>query len=163
MPRVCTVCRHPDRNAIDTAIVTHVSNRNIAAQHGLTSSGVWRHGKSHLRETLVKATTAAEVVHADSLLDKVKGYIVEAEAMVREARTDDDKRTALQALDRAMSGVTLLAKLSGDLDERPNVNVLLAAPEWRLVQVAIFEALETFPEARAAVASGLMRLEGGSA
>jgi hypothetical protein len=155
MSRTCSVCAHPSRGPIDTSIVTHVPYRDIAKRHGLTPSGVWRHAQSHLRETLVRATEAAEVTHADTLLDKVTGYIRDAEAIMAGANTEDDKRLALQALDRAMSGVTLLAKLSGDLDERGHVNVLITSPEWMQVQSAILSALAPFPDATAAVKAAL--------
>jgi hypothetical protein len=155
MPRACTVCCHPARNPIETAIVARVPYRDIAKQHGLTSSGVWRHARSHLPATLVRATEAAQLAHADSLLDKVKGYIHDAENIMAGANTKDDKRLALQALDRAMSGVTLLAKLSGDLDDRGHVNVLISSPEWMQVQDAILSALAPFPDASAAVKAAL--------
>src|SRR3954453_21307670 len=54
----------------------------------------------------------------------------------------------------------LLAKLLGELDERPQVNLLLA-PEWRTVRGALLAALAGFPEARAAVARQLLALEAG--
>ena len=104
---------------------------------------------------MVKAAEAVEVSHADTLLDKVKGYIADAEAIMAGANTEDDKRLALQALDRAMNGVTLLAKLSGEIDERGHVNVLIASPEWMQVQGAILSALAPFPEATAAVRAAL--------
>jgi hypothetical protein len=155
MPRACTICCHSSRGAIDAAIVTHVAYRDIAERHGLTSSGVWRHAQSHVPQTLVKATEAAAVTHADTLLDKVTGYIRDAEAIMAGANTDDDKRLALQALDRAMSGVTLLAKLGGDLDERGHVNVLITSPHWVQVQAAILSALAPYPDATAAVKAAL--------
>ncbi len=105
----------------------------------------------------------AELSRLDGLLADLRRLWQRAEHLGKDAEQDGDRRSALAAVREARECLALLAKLTGDLDERPNVNVLLAAPEWRLVQVAIYEALETFPEARAAVASGLMRLEGGGA
>jgi hypothetical protein len=53
--------------------------------------------------------------------------------------------------------VELLAKLSGELDERPQVNILnvAASPEWLATQAAMLQALAPFPEARLAVAGAL--------
>jgi len=56
----------------------------------------------------------------------------------------------------------LLAKLLGQLDERPQVNVLMA-PEWLQVRAALLMALAPHPEARRAVAAALVTLEGAPA
>ena len=52
----------------------------------------------------------------------------------------------------------MLGKLAGELDERPVVNVLLS-PQWVTIRTTMLEALWAYPEARAAVAESLMRLE----
>lgn len=54
----------------------------------------------------------------------------------------------------------LLAKLTGELDERPQVNVLnvSASPEWLGIQSSMLEALAPYPEARTAVAGALTDL-----
>ncbi len=54
--------------------------------------------------------------------------------------------------------VELTAKLVGELDERPQVNVLLA-PEWLAVRAALLAALRPYPEARVAVAARLAAME----
>ena len=43
-----------------------------------------------------------------------------------------------------------------DLAEGPNVNLLVASPEWLAIRRALARALEAFPEARAAVAQALV-------
>ena len=51
----------------------------------------------------------------------------------------------------------LLAKLTGELDERPQVQVLnvAASPEWAETRARMLHALQPFPEARQAVALAL--------
>jgi hypothetical protein len=59
----------------------------------------------------------------------------------------------------ARTDLELLARLIGQLDERPQVNVLISPT----VQTAIITALEPYPEARLAVAGALEGLENGAA
>ncbi len=47
---------------------------------------------------------------------------------------------------------------SGELDDRPQVNVLVA-PEWLAVRSAVLAALAPYPAARVAVANRLVMLD----
>jgi hypothetical protein len=47
MPRVCSICTHPARAAIDNGLETGQSLRDIAAQFGFSKSAVDRHRGSH--------------------------------------------------------------------------------------------------------------------
>jgi hypothetical protein len=48
MPRVCTICTHPARAAIDDGLVSGQSLRDISGQYGLSKSAVDRYRASHL-------------------------------------------------------------------------------------------------------------------
>ena len=63
-----------------------------------------------------------------------------------------------RAIREARGNLELLAKLLGELDERPVTNILIA-PEWHQARAAMVEALADYPEARIAVAGALARLE----
>ena len=80
-------------------------------------------------------------------------------AILSEARGRGDADTTLKAVDRIQRQIELQAKLIGELDERPQVNVLVA-PEWLTVRSALLEALGPYPEARQAVAGRLAALNG---
>ena len=56
----------------------------------------------------------------------------------------------------------LRAKLLGQLDERPQINIL-GAPEWLAVRALLMNALQDDAEARVAVAANLQQLEGTGA
>jgi hypothetical protein len=73
-----------------------------------------------------------------------------------QARQRGDGDTALKAMDRIRRQIELQAKLLGELDERPQINVLLA-PEWLTVRAALLEALG--PCGEAPVAQHLRELE----
>jgi hypothetical protein len=48
MPRLCTMCIHPDRTAIDDGLVAGQSLRTVSGQFGLSKSSIDRHKGSHL-------------------------------------------------------------------------------------------------------------------
>ena len=72
MPRVCTVCTHPDRPAIDMALVNHRPYRNIAAQFRLSPSALVRHHDEHLPATLAKAHAADETAAALDVMAELR-------------------------------------------------------------------------------------------
>jgi hypothetical protein len=61
---------------------------------------------------------------------------------------------ALSAIREARGNLELLAKLLGELDERPMLNLNIS-PEWLELRAVIVEALEPYSEARGAVLSAL--------
>lgn len=158
MPRRCTVCDSPHRDAVDRELVAATDSlRGIAKRYGVSDSAVFRHGE-HLPADLLKAHEAAEVARADNLLGQVRDLIDQAKEILDEARADGDRRHALQAIDTAGRQLTLLAKLAGQLDESPKVTII-NAPAWVEVRTVILEALEAHPDARVAVAARLLELE----
>ena len=158
MPRVCTVCVHDDRPAVDQALVNHRPYRNIAAQFRLSTSALVRHHDDHLPETLTKATAAEETARADDLLEQVRALRTKSLQLMLAAEKAGDLRTALAGIREARACVELLAEMSQAIDRRPTLNLLIA-PEWLLARSTLIAALAPYPEARAAVAASLVRLE----
>src|ERR671916_717730 len=144
MPRACTVCEHPEREAIDRVLVGGASNRSAASLYDVSEAAVRRHKSNHLPAKLVMAERAAEIVEADTLLEHVKDLQGRAYAILEKAEKAGELRTALGAIREARGNLELLAKLLGDLDERPVTNVLVSA-EWVAVRTAMMEALGPYP------------------
>jgi len=46
--RRCTVCTHPERAAIDAALLQRISYRTVAGKHGLSYSALFRHRRRHV-------------------------------------------------------------------------------------------------------------------
>jgi len=66
MPQRCTICTHPERTAIDRALVAgEQSNRRIASQFSVTEGAVRRHKAEHVPRALVEA--AQEQQHSDAV------------------------------------------------------------------------------------------------
>jgi hypothetical protein len=162
MPRSCTVCEHPDREAIDEALVGGASNRSAASLYDVSEAAVRRHKANHLPASLVMAQAAEEVAQADSLLEQVRGLQSRAYGILDKAEAADDLRTALGAIREARGNLELLAKLLGELDERPVFNLHLNA-EWLELRAVIVGALEPHPAARGAVLRALESADNGRA
>jgi len=157
MPRTCTICAHPDHEAIDAALVAGESFRNVAERFGTSAAGAFRHKGDHLPAALVRAADAAEVARADSLLDQLAELRADARRIGGKAEALGELKTALAGVRELVRIVELTAKLVGELDERPVVNVLVA-PEWLAVRAELLDVLRGYPEARQAVAARLVAL-----
>lgn len=220
MPRICTVCAHPEKPAIDALMVKDEPNRRIAARFQLSEAAVRRHRSDHLPATLAEAKDAEAVAHGTNVLEGLKEAIGRVQmlsdacdtwlrdaddptrydigpraeeiavtylepigdklvkrkarlsellslalegrsVMLVETRYADPRELILKSYDRLQGQLELIAKLIGQLDERPVVNLLIA-PEWLSVRRVLVETLQPYPEAKAAVAARLVALERGA-
>ncbi len=161
MTRRCTICGHSNRIEIEEALLKgEQSFRRIAAQYAVTEQSLRRHKAAHIPAALAQAGAAEKVARADDLLAQAQNLQQKALALLAQAEADGDRKTALQGVREARGCLELLARLLGELSERPQVNILLA-PEWVTVRGALLLALQPFPEARAAAAAALRRLGDG--
>jgi transposase len=174
MPRTCTICTHPERAAIDKALVDGQPYRDIAGRYGTSKTALQRHKEDHLRElvTQAKQRQAAheaalgaaqreqETTRVEQALDivkQLKAINAASVAILHEARQAGNAEIALKAVDRVLRQIEFQARLLGELDA-PQVNVLLA-PEWVSIRAGLLAALGPFPEARTAVAQRLLSVE----
>jgi hypothetical protein len=155
MPRVCAVCDHPERTAIDQALVRGESVSRNSALFRVSTDSLERHKANHLPKAVVKAQEVREVAKGDDLLREVRILRSKAYSLLLKAEEKGDLRTALGGIREARGCLELLAKLLGELDERPQINVLIASTEWTSVRGLILKALLPYPEARVAVAEAL--------
>ncbi len=161
MPRRCTICDHAQRAEIDQALVRGATLWEIAGNFGISKSAVHRHAESHIPEVLKHALRAEEAAHGDALLGQVLDLRDRALGVLDKAESAEDHRTALAAIREARATVELLAKLVGELDERPVINVatFYASPEWGQIQALVMAIMEPYPEARQELAQGLTVIE----
>jgi hypothetical protein len=156
------VCEHPGRESVDKALVGGASNRSVASLYDVSEAAVRRHKANHLPAKLAMAQAAEEVAEADNLLDQVKGLQARAYALLDKAEAAGELRTALSAIREARGNLELLAKLLGELDERPVVN-LHVSPEWLELRAVLVTALAPHPEALVAVVGALSEAGADSA
>ena len=159
MPHTCTVCVHPSRDAIDQALVSGETLRDIALRCSVSTHALFRHHRNHVPKHLSHARTAREGSRADALFAKVVALETDAKRLQGLAEDAGDLKTALQAVRELVRIVELQAKLIGELDDSPTVNVLVL-PEWAVLRARILHTLLAFPDARAALADILIESNG---
>ena len=150
MSQRCKVCLHPERAAIDKAIIEGVTMRNIGAQYGMSEASVQRHKNSHLAKDLVIAQEAKDITSADSLMSDLTSLKDRAERILATCEENGDLRTSLGAIKELRNCIELLLKVSGELKPSQTVNISIH-PEWLQLQTVIFQTLDEFPMAKSAL------------
>lgn len=162
MPRRCTICDHEARDEIDRRLSANSVISRLASEHSVSEQALLRHKANHLlpemREKLAEDPELRDVdvlVEMRALYGRMKGHLERVE--------ETNNWQAIKAFhSEARADLELLAKLIGQLDERPVVNLNLS-PEWLELRVAIVGALDGYPEARRAVLAALEAGSNGSA
>jgi hypothetical protein len=120
----CTVCNHPERYAIEHALVAGASNRDIAGRFRLSRSAVSRHTASHLPATEVRVVHARDAERAESLHDRLEELYRRAEGILDQAESAGRHNVALAGIKELRGILEFAAKLAGNVAERPDVIVL---------------------------------------
>ena len=160
MPRQCTICTHPQRDEIDAELVRGVAFRIIAERFGTSATALFRHRSDHIAALLAEAHEA-DVERADDLLAQLRGLQARTMKILDTAEKGGKLGVALMAISQAGRNIELLAKLTHQLDERAQVNIVVT-PQYVEMRAVLLRALAPFPEARLAVAEGLALLEAGA-
>lgn len=166
----CTVCAHPERAAIDLALVGGSSERTIAGRYDLTRSSVQRHRSAHIKRAVARASRAAsarEVQIGASILDRAEHVYADMRSRLEAIATGEDPKGAASVARSILTSLSLQAELRGELQRGGTVNVLVdqrgrPREEWARMLSTITAALQPYPEAAAAVARAL-RADGGEA
>jgi hypothetical protein len=133
MARPCSICTHPERAALDAALVANTPRTRLEAAFGVTEQSLARHAAKHLPLTLARAADVAEVARADDLLAQVQRLQGETLAVLEAAKAAGNLAGVLAAVDRAQKGVALMgtmlagAHAARSLDPAPEAAEL---PGW---------------------------------
>src|SRR5205809_369904 len=113
MPRVCNVCSHPDRAAINRLLVAGSGTlRTIADEFGFSRSSLRRHFKHHVPAVLrvgASLSSANEAVELQAvavrreaepadLLAQLRSLFEESQRVLADAREAGDPRVVLLAV-----------------------------------------------------------------
>ena len=120
MPRTCTICTHPEREAIEHALLRSEPFRHIASRTGTSTASLQRHRKDHIPLSLRKAQDAEEIAQADTLLDQIQELQARAMGILEQAERAGDLRTALAAIGQAKGVLELQAKIACETGEVGN-------------------------------------------
>lgn len=164
MPRTCSICSHPERQAIDRALLADSrSFRDVARQYGVSKDALLRHKNDHLAGKLagVAARNAeADVRIAIDAIGQLREINAVARTILHGALARGNGPLALQAIDRVHRQIELQARLIDLLSDGGTINVIVS-PQWISLRTAILVALEPHPAARLAVAAALQGTDGG--
>lgn len=129
MPRTCTVCRLPDRQKVDEALIAGEPLRGIAKRFGTSQAAIGRHKDAHLPARLVEADKARQKAGAKSSLDMLVEIIENTLRLGKKAERSGDLRTAVAAFSQGMTKIVeLQARIRGEIGGA-QVEVNINAPE----------------------------------
>jgi len=103
-----------------------------------------------LPDTLKQAGAAKELTRANSLLRRIEKLTGQAEELLLYGKTGKQGREWAAGLRELRKSIELLARVSGELDDRPVVNIV-SLPQWVELRTLILTAIEPYPLAREAV------------
>jgi hypothetical protein len=116
MPQVCSVCKSPEKVAVESAILRRVPLSRIAEQTKLSVFAMQRH-KKHMPANIVRSAPyeVQQTVQAISLLDRVQSLMLEIRQIAEQAKKNKSWGSALGAMRELRGCIELLGKLSGEL------------------------------------------------
>jgi hypothetical protein len=164
MPKYCTVCEDPRRDEFDRRARIEDNIAKIAQDFALSYDSFYRHIKAdhHIRE-VTAIPTSTELATSGDILREITEHHKEAKRLKGLAEENGDLKTALFGLDKALKCLELVAKIQGQIQTQPQINLtqvsIYNAPEWLAVGDLLARILAPYPELRAEVARELLALE----
>jgi hypothetical protein len=155
MPRRCTICDHPTRDAIDQALIAGQALRDIAGHYHLSKSALARHKESHALPTLIQDTDDLETRLQKARAEDQRLYkhlLWDARAVMRamegwrgsSLETEAGWRQACEeARQRYHSGRFLIERLGAERFLEPHLMAIL----WQLRQRLVNEYASQSPTA----------------
>jgi hypothetical protein len=116
----CTVCDHPERKAIEVALAVS-SVRDIAGRFGLSKSAVHGHKQRHLKPAAARAIARREELGPAALVEKLVGYLEEAENGIEIAKTAKDLQGLARCIKEARETAVYIGKTIGLWSDRPQI------------------------------------------
>ena len=145
------MCLHPEKLAIEKALVALEPLRDIAARFSISMSAVARHKGKHLLPQLAKirqsavhpemteialeqkAREADEVRQALDVLKQLKAINAACLEVLTKARASGTDAPLLRAVDRIHRQIELQSRLLSKLQETPPVDIVVS-PEWQRIR-----------------------------
>ena len=97
MPQTCTVCKHPERAAIEVAVVQGHSYRYMALHFQVGAMAVYRHRENCMPEEIAKSQEAREAAFAPNVAEQLHAINAQSLALLKEARTALNRIQTTQA------------------------------------------------------------------
>lgn len=154
----CKLCKHPDRVKIERDLATQrITQRKAAKLISADHASVSRHMANHLSAKVAAATEKMEISEGLNVAKQLLTAHSDVRSIFSDAVRDGDRRSALKALEVELKQLEFNAKLTGQLNDAPQVNFLLN-PEFVKLKQVIVKELAPYPEARVALSEALEAL-----
>ena len=170
----CSICRHPNRTLIERAHVAGASSNAIAAKYEATRDTIWDHCKHHMPPDL-RAQYLAEIPLAElaqraaeeglSLLDYLALIRATLMQQFRTAASVGDRNGTSLIAGRLLQTLAQIGNLTGEMARLGgsttinNTAVFMNSPVFSDLHAMLIRQWQDYPDALAAVLSGLRELE----
>lgn len=164
--RPCLCCTSGSHERIDVELAAGTPITHIAKRYKVGVDSLKRHKRNHLSPAFTKV--ALERLREDSAhgayeatLDRLEHLIDRLDGLLSVAEERKSLLGGANIAREIRQGLELAARLRGELDTRPQVNVvnLMASPEVSQLISVIASTLEPWPEARVAIADKLEAID----
>ena len=145
MALVCSICKHKKRAQIEAAIAEGESLRTIADRYATSKTTLIRHKENCIKPAIQLVQTAQVIKTGVSSLERLDRAAELVDGLVWQEHQDPD--LLIKALAELRRQVELRAKLTGELDQHPQVNIQ-QTPDWHEMRAAFLDALADLPEAK---------------
>lgn len=157
----CVACASPDREEIDKALVGGESFRVVAKRFGMTATSLVRHKRDHITPALVNVRNRRVEEGARKLIDRLEDMAHQSEHILDLAIEAKNTTAAMAAIRTTLATYELLGKVTGELNDRPQVSVnLQQSSEWQQIRGVIMELFAKHPELKREASRRLRVLDG---
>jgi hypothetical protein len=126
----CTVCHHPQKLAIDQALLTGaVTQLSLAQQYGLSKSAVSRH-KDHLKDTMSRARGRFREIREQGRFFLLNESLEHVRQSMAVARAENDYTAVCRCANTVGRLSQQMGRLDGDL-KLATLHRLLTSPAWQ--------------------------------
>ena len=125
----CTICNHPERRAIDLALLNRTATlAQLSVQHHLSTSALHRH-KQHLLKKMARAQNRFQDLLREGYLLTLNKFLDMVHRAADTAHAEGNSRLLLQAVRQGTNIMKFMVKLDSSLPA-DTVHRLLASPQW---------------------------------
>lgn len=154
-PSKCTICTSTKLAQVDEALVAGESVRSIGRRLSVGWASVHRHSLNHLPPgLLVPSAPVLDPTAGPQVLERLMGLVERVTTILDRAERKGSLQVAVSAIREHRNTLELIAKIVGELNERPQINVLVQ-PQWLDLRQVIQQALAPYPEAQRALVAAL--------
>jgi hypothetical protein len=147
---------------LNKELVRGVPLYRLSKRWSINRESLRAHKANHISPALVALRTERITNGVRKVADRVEDLVADTASILGSARRSRNAFQGLKAIREQRANYELLAKITGELDERAQVTVnLKTTQEWIELRAVIFEVIHPYPEVERRLVKRLRLLEGG--